>query len=81
MIEILKQSVDDPFDFSDFLRVVPQLGKRVEIASLYNTIYKPQHADKVRRGHDNTVANGKIPGSPAYGYRLNRFPRSGRIML
>jgi len=41
----------------------------ISIASLYNTIYKPQLADKVRRGHDNTVANGKIPGSFAYGYR------------
>lgn len=41
----------------------------ISIASLYNTIYKPQLADKVRRGHDNAVANGKIPGSYAYGYR------------
>lgn len=45
----------------------------ISIASLYNTIYKPQLADKVRRGHDNAVANGKIPGSYAYGYR----PRPG----
>lgn len=42
----------------------------ISIASLYNTIYKPQLAEKVRRGHDNAVANGKIPGSYAYGYRL-----------
>jgi hypothetical protein len=35
----------------------------ISIASLYNTIYKPQLAEKVRRGHDNAVANGKIPGS------------------
>ncbi|MCK1721537.1 MULTISPECIES: recombinase family protein [unclassified Bradyrhizobium] len=42
----------------------------ISIASLYNTIYKPQLADKVRRGHDNAVANGKIPGAYAYGYRL-----------
>ncbi|GLR92569.1 recombinase family protein [Bradyrhizobium liaoningense] len=28
----------------------------ISIASLYNTIYKPQLADKVRRGHDNAVA-------------------------
>lgn len=41
----------------------------ISIASLYNTIYKPQLADKVRRGHDNAVANGRIPGSYAYGYR------------
>lgn len=41
----------------------------ISIASLYNTIYKPQLAEKVRRGHDNAVANGKIPGSYAYGYR------------
>ncbi|MGY3107995.1 MULTISPECIES: recombinase family protein [unclassified Bradyrhizobium] len=45
----------------------------ISIASLYNTIYKPQLAEKVRRGHDNAVANGRIPGSCAYGYR----PRSG----
>ncbi len=45
----------------------------ISIASLYNTIYKPQLADKVRRGHDNAVANGRIPGSYAYGYR----PRPG----
>lgn len=42
----------------------------ISIASLYNTIYKPQLAEKVRRGHDNAVANGKIPGAYAYGYRL-----------
>lgn len=42
----------------------------ISIASLYNTIYKPQLAEKVRRGHDNAVANGRIPGSYAYGYRL-----------
>lgn len=42
----------------------------ISIASLYNTIYKPQLAEKVRRGHDNAVANGKIPGSYAFGYRL-----------
>ena len=41
----------------------------ISIASLYNTIYKPQLAEKVRRGHDNAVVNGKIPGSYAYGYR------------
>jgi DNA invertase Pin-like site-specific DNA recombinase len=41
----------------------------ISIASLYNTIYKPQLAEKVRRGHDNAVASGKIPGSYAYGYR------------
>ena len=41
----------------------------ISIASLYNTIYKPQLADKVRRGHDNAVNNGRIPGSYAYGYR------------
>jgi site-specific DNA recombinase len=41
----------------------------ISIASLYNTIYKPQLADKVRRGHDNAVANGRVPGSYAYGYR------------
>jgi len=41
----------------------------ISIASLYNTIYKPQLADKVRRGHDNAVTNGRIPGSYAYGYR------------
>lgn len=45
----------------------------ISIASLYNTIYKPQLAEKVRRGHDNAVANGRIPGSYAYGYR----PRPG----
>ncbi|WFT96714.1 recombinase family protein [Bradyrhizobium barranii] len=45
----------------------------ISIASLYNTIYKPQLADKVRRGHDNAVSNGRIPGSYAYGYR----PRPG----
>lgn len=45
----------------------------ISIASLYNTIYKPQLAEKVRRGHDNAVANGRIPGSCAYGYR----PRPG----
>lgn len=45
----------------------------ISIASLYNTIYKPQLAEKVRRGHDNAVANGRIPGSHAYGYR----PRPG----
>ncbi|TYL70050.1 recombinase family protein, partial [Bradyrhizobium cytisi] len=45
----------------------------ISIASLYNTIYKPQLAEKVRRGHDNAVANGRIPGSYAYGYR----PRAG----
>lgn len=45
----------------------------ISIASLYNTIYKPQLADKVRRGHDNAVASGRIPGSYAYGYR----PRPG----
>ena len=44
-------------------------GTDISIASLYNTIYKPQLADKVRRGHDNAVANGRIPGSYAYGYR------------
>ncbi|MGY4253630.1 DNA invertase Pin-like site-specific DNA recombinase [Bradyrhizobium sp. USDA 4516] len=41
----------------------------ISIASLYNTIYKPQLAEKVRRGHDNAVATGRIPGSYAYGYR------------
>lgn len=41
----------------------------ISIASLYNTIYKPQLAEKVRRGHDNAVTNGRIPGSYAYGYR------------
>ena len=41
----------------------------ISIASLYNTIYKPQLAEKVRRGHDSAVVNGKIPGSYAYGYR------------
>ncbi len=45
----------------------------ISIASLYNTIYKLQLAGKVRRGHDNAVANGRIPGSYAYGYR----PRPG----
>jgi site-specific DNA recombinase len=45
----------------------------ISIASLYNTIYKPQLADKVRRGYDNAVANGRIPGAYAYGYR----PRPG----
>jgi site-specific DNA recombinase len=33
----------------------------ISIASLYNTIYKPQLADKVRRGHDNAVTNGEFP--------------------
>lgn len=42
----------------------------ISIASLYNTIYKPQLVEKVRRGHDNAVANGRIPGAHAYGYRL-----------
>jgi hypothetical protein len=41
----------------------------ISIASLYNTIYKPQLAEKIRRGHDVAVSNGRIPGSYAYGYR------------
>ncbi|WP_275199833.1 recombinase family protein [Bradyrhizobium sp. CSA207] len=45
----------------------------ISIASRYNTIYKPQLTEKVRCGHDNAVANGRIPGSYAYGYR----PRPG----
>ncbi len=46
----------------------------ISIASLYNTIYKPQLAEKVRRGHDNAVVNGKIPARMlmAIGRRLER---------
>lgn len=52
----------------------------ISIASLYNTIYKPQLADKVRRGHDNAVANGRIPGSYAYGYRPGRGAPGERVI-
>ncbi|MFT4120863.1 recombinase family protein [Bradyrhizobium sp.] len=52
----------------------------ISIASLYNTIYKPQLAEKVRRGHDNAVANGRIPGSYAYGYRLRPGAPGERVI-
>jgi DNA invertase Pin-like site-specific DNA recombinase len=50
-------------------RGIPATATDISIASLYNTIYKPQLAEKVRRGHDAAVASGKIPGAYAYGYR------------
>lgn len=41
----------------------------ISIAALYNSIYKPQLATFVRRGHEVSVRNGRFPGSPPYGYR------------
>jgi site-specific DNA recombinase len=49
-------------------RGIPATEVDINIASLYNAIYKPQLADFVRRGHVVAVKNGKFPGTPPYGY-------------
>jgi DNA invertase Pin-like site-specific DNA recombinase len=41
----------------------------VAVQGLVNSLDKGTRATNVRRGHDNCVALGKIPGSVAYGYR------------
>jgi hypothetical protein len=41
----------------------------VAVQSLVNSLDKGTRATNVRRGHDNCVAVGKIPGSAAFGYR------------
>jgi DNA invertase Pin-like site-specific DNA recombinase len=61
------------FDFNNVKMVdqrgVPATETDISIASLYNTIYKPQLADFVRRGHRLAVSKGKFPGRAPFGYR------------
>ncbi|WP_024512907.1 recombinase family protein [Bradyrhizobium sp. ARR65] len=58
------QRLKQVFEFND-VELMDQKGvyataTDISIASLCNTIYKPQLADKVRRGDDNAVASGRI---------------------
>ncbi len=48
---------------------VPMTETMASVAALYNSIFRPQLADFVRRGHRTAVENGKFPGTPPYGYR------------
>lgn len=40
------------------------------VHGLVNSLDKKTRATNVRRGHDNAIASGKVPGAPAYGYRV-----------
>lgn len=53
----------------DCQRGVPLTETDISIVALYNSIFRPQLADFVRRGHEVAIKNGKWPGALPYGYR------------
>jgi site-specific DNA recombinase len=82
VVEDLARLSRDTFDIARFqkicafnkVEILTQSGWKAAtdfaVHGLVNSLDKKTRATNVRRGHDNAVSNGRVPGAPAYGYRV-----------